>query len=63
MAVQEIRRLERRGRDRLVIPPCLSCGKPTVQVATRTDYYLYLRCGECWHIWSIPKPGRRFYGT
>jgi len=58
MSGQVIRRVERRSKDRLVIPPCLSCGRSTVQVATRTDYYLYLRCDECWHVWSVPKPSK-----
>jgi hypothetical protein len=39
-------------------PPCESCASSRTQVATRTDYVLYLRCWTCGHIWNVPKPGR-----
>jgi uncharacterized Zn finger protein len=39
-------------------PPCESCASTQTEVATRTDYVLYLRCWACGHVWSVPKPGR-----
>jgi hypothetical protein len=38
-------------------PPCERCASPQTEVATRTDYYLYIRCGACMHVWSVPRPG------
>ena len=27
-----------------------------MRVLTRVEFYLYLRCDRCRHLWSIPKP-------
>jgi hypothetical protein len=47
--------VERRTR-RLSIPPCSQCAAPP-RVVSRTDYVIYVRCGQCAHVWSIEKPG------
>ena len=39
-------------------PPCESCRSSTTEVASRTDWVLYIRCDACAHVWSVPKPGR-----
>jgi hypothetical protein len=42
---------------RLFTPPfCESCESSKTEVATRTDYVLYIRCWACGHVWSVPKP-------
>jgi hypothetical protein len=33
-----------------------------VSVPSRTPYLLYLRCGDCHTIWSVPKPGVKQLG-
>jgi hypothetical protein len=43
--------------DRLQPPACPTCHGADTQVATRTEYVLYLRCPRCAHVWSIGKPG------
>lgn len=54
---------ERRNRPR-ALPSCEQCGKSDkVRVATRVDYFLYLRCEECRCVWSVPKPGAPTLGT
>jgi hypothetical protein len=47
---------DRRHRNRLVIPPCDQCASPETAVATRTTLVLYIRCGACSNVWSVPKP-------
>jgi len=46
-----------RRMDRLQPPACPTCHANSSQVATRTEYVLYLRCPRCSHIWSVSKPG------
>ena len=48
-------RVERRT-DRAAVPPCERCAREQVHVATRTAYVLYVRCADCGHVWSLPKP-------
>ena len=50
-----IHRVERRT-DRAAVPPCERCAREHVHVATRTAYVLYVRCADCGHVWSLPKP-------
>ncbi len=38
-------------------PPCPKCALIHTHVATRTEYFLYVRCRECGHVWSVAKPG------
>jgi hypothetical protein len=52
-----------RRRNRLTPPPCSACGGNRTHVASRTDYYLYVRCEECGSVWSVPKPGHERFGT
>jgi hypothetical protein len=47
-----------RRRFTFTPPPCKSCTSSQTEVATRTDYVLYIRCRGCLHVWSVPKPGR-----
>lgn len=46
-----------RRRQRLELPPCPECSSDDVRVMTRTDYVVYIRCEQCLHLWSVPKPG------
>jgi len=46
---------ERRA-ERLALPACPACARHETYVATRTDYVLYLRCPQCFKVWSVPKP-------
>ena len=55
------RQFERR-QQRLTIPHCESCGSTRTEVATRTEYVVYVRCAACWYVWSVPKPGREPMG-
>jgi hypothetical protein len=46
-----------RRRFRPALPPCpRGCQDARVRVLTRVEFYLYLRCDRCRHLWSIPKP-------
>jgi hypothetical protein len=36
---------------------CPACASSKVSVMTRTDDLIYLGCDECWHVWSVSKPG------
>ncbi len=36
-------------------PTCPGCGSPKVKLATDAVYSVYLRCDECFHVWSMPK--------
>ena len=49
------RRVERR-LNRLPVPPCEQCASTNVHVALRVDRFLYMRCRECRHTWSVAKP-------
>ena len=45
---------ERRiSRQRL--PSCEKCARTNAHVATRTGLFLYMRCPDCLHTWSIKK--------
>jgi hypothetical protein len=46
-----------RRSQRIRVPPCETCGETRVAVASRTDCVVYLRCPDCCHVWSVPKPG------
>ena len=37
------------------IPTCEQCASTNVRVVTRVERFLYLRCEDCWHPWSVPK--------
>jgi hypothetical protein len=56
-------KLPERRRRRLDVPRCQSCGSSKTAVATRTDYVIYVRCAECWFVWSLPKPGLERTGS
>ncbi len=34
--------------------PCQHCGSPNTKLATRTDYFDYVRCSTCCQVWSVP---------
>jgi hypothetical protein len=53
---------ERRA-ERLALPPCLACDCRDTQVATRTEYVVYVRCPNCGDVWSVPKPGVTPFGS
>jgi hypothetical protein len=38
---------ERRREPRFQVPPCATCGYGNTHVATRTPYFLYIRCRSC----------------
>jgi ssDNA-binding Zn-finger/Zn-ribbon topoisomerase 1 len=40
---------------RQVLPSCEKCGQMHAHVATRTGRFLYMRCPDCLHTWSIKK--------
>ena len=45
-------------RKHAFTPPfCESCSSSKTEVATRTDYVLYVRCWVCGHVWPVSKPG------
>ena len=46
---------ERRRVLRDSLPPCPECHHTNVHVATRVDWYFYLRCRDCLNTWSVPK--------
>jgi len=46
---------ERRA-ERLALPACPTCSAHATHVATRTEWFLYLRCPPCGNVWSVPKP-------
>lgn len=46
-----------RRRERVAIPPCPKCAAGAARPTLRTDYVIYLRCSQCAHVWSVPKPG------
>jgi hypothetical protein len=48
--------LERR-KARLALTPCKNCGSPHTAVTLRIEFFVYLRCPACAHVWSLPKPG------
>ena len=43
--------------QRFAPPPCPECKGRGVRVMSRTPYVLYVRCEQCLHLWSVPKPG------
>ncbi len=47
---------DRRGPDRLQIPPCEKCGAGEVVVTMRTPYVIYTRCSKCGDIRVFQKP-------
>jgi hypothetical protein len=47
-----------RRAERVALAPCRCCGGPDTAVVSRTDYVLYIRCANCWEVWSVSKPGR-----
>jgi hypothetical protein len=61
--VGDNRSFERRI-NRLPLPPCSACHTTThLRVVSRTDYVLYVRCGHCLEVWSLPKPDVRQMGS
>jgi len=40
------RPIERR-QDRLALPACKSCGSANTVVASRMEFFVYLRCPDC----------------
>jgi len=34
---------------------CPACGSSNVRLATDAIYAIYLRCEECFNVWSMPK--------
>ena len=50
----ETRLVERRIL-RQPLPPCPECQRTNVQAATRVERFIYLRCRDCLHTWSLPK--------
>jgi uncharacterized Zn finger protein len=34
---------------------CPGCGSSNVKMATDAIYTVYVRCDECFHVWSMPK--------
>ena len=40
---------------RQLLPRCEQCASADVHVALRVDRFLYLRGGECFCTWSVPK--------
>ena len=45
-----------RRSHRIPVPPCATCGEPRVAIASRTECVVYLRCPDCYYVWSVPKP-------
>jgi hypothetical protein len=47
------------------LPRCEQCASRNVQVATRVDRFIYMRCPDCLHTWSVPKtaPAWQHYTT
>ena len=46
--------VERRS-ERLPVPPCPECQSTNVHVATRVDWFIYMRCRDCSMTWSVEK--------
>ena len=53
--------IERR-HQRLAPQPCSSCGSADTSITSRTNYVVYLRCGNCGAVWSEPKPALNRWG-
>ena len=49
--------VDRRREPRFQIPPCVTCAYNNTHVATRTPYFLYIRCRSCCEVWSVPIVG------
>jgi len=49
--------------ERVTIQPCKYCGSGDTAVASRTEYVVYIRCGACLQVWSVPKPGHEPLGS
>jgi translation initiation factor 2 beta subunit (eIF-2beta)/eIF-5 len=43
--------------------PCKYCGSADTAAASRTEYVVYIRCGACLQVWSVPKPGHEPLGS
>jgi hypothetical protein len=56
------RPLDRRV-ERLTVAQCPCCESTDTGVATRTEFYVYLRCRDCSFVWSAPKPGHEPAGS
>ena len=39
------------------LPRCEQCASRNVQVAVRVNRFLYVRCCDCFHVWSVQKCG------
>jgi hypothetical protein len=52
----EDRPVERRI-SRNPLPCCEQCASLNVQVAVRVNRFLYVRCCDCFHVWSVQKCG------
>ena len=37
------------------LPPCKACGRTNVDVATRVELFVYMRCRDCLETWSVLK--------
>ena len=37
------------------LPRCAQCSSRNVQVAYRVERSLYMRCSDCFYVWSVPK--------
>ena len=48
----EDRPVERRI-SRNPLPRCQQCASRNVQVAVRVERFLYVRCCDCFHVWSV----------
>ena len=45
------------GRDRVERhKSCLHCAKSRVSTVMFTQHVVYMRCGSCGQVWSVPKP-------
>jgi hypothetical protein len=49
--------VDRRREPRFHVPTCVTCAYSNTHVATRTPYFLYIRCRSCCEIWSVPIVG------
>jgi hypothetical protein len=49
--------VERRREPRFQVPSCPTCDYSNTHVATRTPYFLYIRCRSCCEVWSVPMVG------
>jgi hypothetical protein len=48
----EGRPVERRS-DRSPLPRCEHCASRNVQTALRVERFVYVRCCDCFHVWSV----------